>query len=114
MHPYASTTPPAAATRPETAPGITALPVRTTRTRPGPTRQDTSLILGPVETAPAAARATLRLSLRIWGLTHLTDDAEAICSDSLNLSFCADSPFLPFSGCGLREFRGWLLCLRGG
>jgi anti-sigma regulatory factor (Ser/Thr protein kinase) len=81
MHPYAMTDPPPASERPEAAPGLTALPVRTERTRLGPSRTDTSLILGSVETAPAAARATLRLALKVWGLAHLTDDAEAICSE---------------------------------
>ena len=81
MHPYASTAPQPARTRPEAAPGATALPVRTQRTRPGPAKPDTSLILGPVDTAPAAARATLRLSLTLWGLNHLTTDAEAITSE---------------------------------
>ena len=81
MHPYAITDSPAASTRPEAASGVTALPIRTKRTRPGPEKPDTSLILGPIDTAPAAARATLRLSLRIWGYPHLTDDAEAITSE---------------------------------
>ena len=81
MHPYASSDPQPARTRPEAAPGATALPVRTQRTRPGPAKPDTSLILGPVDTAPADARAVLRLSLSLWGLPHLTDDAEAITSE---------------------------------
>jgi anti-sigma regulatory factor (Ser/Thr protein kinase) len=66
---------------PQPAPAVTALPVRTQRTRPGPAKPDTSLMLGPVDTAPAAARATLRLSLTLWGLPHLTNDAEAITSE---------------------------------
>lgn len=80
MHPYASTAPPDPM-RPEAAPGLTALPVRTDRTRPGPATRDTSLLLGPVDTAPADARATLRLTLMTWGLAHLTGPAETICSE---------------------------------
>jgi len=113
MHPHATTEPPAAPARPE-APPEPALPVRAERTRPGPVITDRSIVLGAIDTAPRTARATLRECLSQWKLAHLQDDAELILDDSLNLSFCADSPFLPFSGCGLREFRGWLLCLRGG
>jgi hypothetical protein len=73
MHPYATTDPQPAPTRPKAAPGAsTALPVRSQPTRPGPARQDTSRMLGPRDTAPADARATLRLTLTIWGLTMST------------------------------------------
>ncbi|HEY6787015.1 MAG TPA: ATP-binding protein [Trebonia sp.] len=81
MHPYAITDTPPAPTGPEAAPGTTPLPVRANRTRPDPAKPDTSLILGPVDTAPADARATLRLTLRVWGLPHLIDPAEIISSE---------------------------------
>jgi anti-sigma regulatory factor (Ser/Thr protein kinase) len=81
MYPYAITDSTTASTRPEAAPGMAALPIRSTRTRPGPAKRDTSLILGPRDTAPADARATLRLSLKVWGLSHLADDAEVIASE---------------------------------
>jgi anti-sigma regulatory factor (Ser/Thr protein kinase) len=95
MHPYAKTNPPPAPTRPDAAPGLTVLPARTERTRPGPSKPDTSLILGPVETAPAAARATLKLSLKVWGLPHLADDAEAVASELVTNAVAASRDKAP-------------------
>ena len=65
-----------AAGAPGAAPAAAPLPVRT-----GPVTAETSLILGPVVTAPATARATLKTALTLWGLRHLTDDAQAITSE---------------------------------
>jgi len=81
MHPYAATDPLPAITRPDAAPGLTPLPARTQRTRPGPARHDTSCMLGPRDTAPADARATLRLTLTTWGLAHASDEAETVISE---------------------------------
>jgi len=78
MHPYATTVPQPAATRPEAPPGTPVLPVRT---RPGPAIQDTSLMLGYHDTAPADARATLRLTLKTWQLPGLIDLAESITTE---------------------------------
>jgi anti-sigma regulatory factor (Ser/Thr protein kinase) len=78
MHPYATTDPQPSSTRPEAAPGAPDLPGRA---RPDVATQDTSLMLGPVDTAAADARATLRLSLKVWGLPHLTEPAQAIASE---------------------------------
>jgi anti-sigma regulatory factor (Ser/Thr protein kinase) len=38
-------------------------------------------MLDPDDTAPSHARAATRDSLALWGLRHLTDDAEAITSE---------------------------------
>jgi anti-sigma regulatory factor (Ser/Thr protein kinase) len=94
MHPYASTDPPAL-TRPEAAPGLTALPVRTGRTRPGPVRHDTSCMLGPRDTAPADARATLRLTLATWGLAHASDEAETVMSELVTNAIAASHAIAP-------------------
>jgi anti-sigma regulatory factor (Ser/Thr protein kinase) len=80
MHPYAITGP-LFTTRPDAAPGLTPLPTRTQRTRPGPGRQDTSCMLGPRDTAPADARATVRLTLTTWGLAHVSAEAETVISE---------------------------------
>jgi anti-sigma regulatory factor (Ser/Thr protein kinase) len=65
----------------DTGPGP--LPARTYRQRPGPAKPERSLILAPVDTAPRDARATVRASLKLWGLPHLIEPAEAICSELL-------------------------------
>jgi len=57
------------------------LPARTRRQRNGPANRDRSLLLGAVDTAPAAARATLRECLSQWGLRHLEDDAAQILGE---------------------------------
>jgi len=66
---------------PEAAPAAAPPPVRTARTRPRPAAPETSLILGPVDTAPGTARATLKTALTLWGLRHVSDDGEAITSE---------------------------------
>jgi hypothetical protein len=78
-------TPPApapAAARPGAGPGHAPLPARTARTRPGPATRQTSLILGPVSTAPSCARGTLHEALTRWGLAHLSEPAQAIKTES--------------------------------
>jgi len=79
MHPYAITD--LTATRPDAVPGLTRLPARTQRSRPGPARLDTSCMLGPRDTAPADARATLRLTLATWGLARVSNEAETVISE---------------------------------
>ena len=81
MHPYATTDMPPAPTGPGTAPGTTALPVRTHRTRPGPATQERSLILGPVTSSAGCARSTVHEALTAWGLARLAEPAEAITSE---------------------------------
>src|ERR1039458_2119505 len=81
----------AAAARPDTAP----LPARTGRTRPGPATRQTSLILGPLATAPGTARGTLNTALILWGLTHLSDDAEAITSELVTNAITASRAAAP-------------------
>jgi anti-sigma regulatory factor (Ser/Thr protein kinase) len=81
MYPYAMTDPQPASTRPELAPGLTALPVRTQRVRPGPATRTRALVFGAVDTAPADARATLRECLSQWQLSHLEDDSAQILSE---------------------------------
>jgi anti-sigma regulatory factor (Ser/Thr protein kinase) len=71
----------AARTRPETAHGPAALPVRAQRTRPGPATQERTLILGPVTSSAGCARGTVHEALNAWGLTTLTDSAVAITSE---------------------------------
>jgi hypothetical protein len=67
------------ATRPDTGP----LPVRTGRQRPGPATLERALLLGAIDTAPRCARATIAECLTLWGLGHLTDDAQAITSEQV-------------------------------
>jgi anti-sigma regulatory factor (Ser/Thr protein kinase) len=38
-------------------------------------------MLGPRDTAPADARATLRLTLATWGLAHVSTEAETVISE---------------------------------
>jgi anti-sigma regulatory factor (Ser/Thr protein kinase) len=64
-----------------TATGPAPLPARTQPQRPGPATRERTLLLGPVDTAPRCARATLTETLTPWGLHHLTGDAEAITSE---------------------------------
>jgi anti-sigma regulatory factor (Ser/Thr protein kinase) len=84
MQPHSPHVPAPVATRPQTAePGPPPLPGRRTpgTHRPGPATKQTRLILGPVDTAPRDARATLKAALATWGLTHLAELAEAITSE---------------------------------
>ena len=67
------------APRPDAVPAL--LPVRARRQRPGPATRERALLLGPLDTAPRCARATLIESLTLWGLRHLSDDGEAITSE---------------------------------
>jgi anti-sigma regulatory factor (Ser/Thr protein kinase) len=94
MHPYAITGPPAPM-RPDAAPGLTALPARSERTRPGPARQDTSCMLGPRDTAPGDARATVRLTLATWGLAHASDLAEMVISELVTNAIAASRASAP-------------------
>jgi hypothetical protein len=52
-----------------------------------------ALDLGALPTAPGCARAWTREILREWQLARLSDTAELIVSDSLNLSICYLGPF---------------------
>jgi anti-sigma regulatory factor (Ser/Thr protein kinase) len=76
-----TSTPAPAPPRPEAQHAPAPLPARTHRTRPGPATRQTSLLLGSVKTAPRTARATLKAALATWGLTPLSDTAEAITSE---------------------------------
>jgi hypothetical protein len=69
----------ATAARPDPAPAP--LPVRTGRQHPGPATPTHALMLDPDDHAPRHARAATRTSLTLWGLAHLTDDAQAITSE---------------------------------
>ncbi len=95
MHPYAITDTPPALTGPQAAPGATHLPARVNRARPGPAKPDTSLILGAVDTAPADARATLRLTLKVCGLPHLTNPAAVICTELVTNAITASRDNAP-------------------
>jgi anti-sigma regulatory factor (Ser/Thr protein kinase) len=79
------------AARPGTAPAP--LPARTGRTYPA-TRK-TSLILGPLTTAPGTARSTLNTTLTLWGLTHLSNDAQAITSELITNAITASRAAAP-------------------
>jgi anti-sigma regulatory factor (Ser/Thr protein kinase) len=72
-------TPAPAATGPAQRPA--ALPTRTSRQRPGPAAPTHALVLDADDHAPKHARAATRTSLTLWGLAHLTDDAQAIASE---------------------------------
>jgi anti-sigma regulatory factor (Ser/Thr protein kinase) len=72
-------------------PAAAPLPVDTARTRPGAVTPETSLILGPVGTAPGTARATLKTALTLWELRHLTDDAAAITSELVTNAVAAST-----------------------
>lgn len=65
------------------------LPVRTGRTR------QTSLILGPLATAPGTARGTLNTTLILWGLTHLSDTAQHITSELVTNAITASRAAAP-------------------
>src|SRR5258708_18324873 len=95
MHPYAITDTPPALTGPQAAPGATHLPARVNRARPGPAKPDTSLILGAVDTPPADARATLRLTLKVCGLPHLTNPAAVICTELVTNAITASRDKAP-------------------
>lgn len=82
------------AARPETG-HPAPLPARTHRQRPGPATRDTSLILGPLPTAPATARGVLKTSLPLWGLAHLTNDAEAITTELVTNAITASTTAAP-------------------
>jgi anti-sigma regulatory factor (Ser/Thr protein kinase) len=71
------------------------LPVRAGSTRPGPATRQTTLTLGPVATAPGDARATLKTALILWGLAHLTADAEAITSELVTNAITASTTKAP-------------------
>ena len=94
MRPHAVNDPASAASgRPGAEPAP--LPVRVRQARPGPPKPETSLMLGPLDTAPGDARATLRLSLMLWGLPHLTGPAEAICSELVTNAVAASREKAP-------------------
>jgi len=88
MHPYAITDPVTSA-RPSV------LPARIRRQRQGPATHDRTLVLGAVETSPAAARATLRECLSQWHLTHLEDDAQQILSELVANAVAASNQAAP-------------------
>ena len=71
------------------------LPARTHRTRPGPATRQTSLILGPLPTAPAAARGILSTSLILWGLPHLQDNGLLIISELVTNAVTASTTKAP-------------------
>ena len=64
-------------------------PARTARTRPGPATRQTSLILGPVSTAPRCARGTLHEALTRWGLDDLSEPGQAITSELVTNAIAA-------------------------
>ena len=93
------------------------LPVRTGRPRPGPATRQTSLILGPLATAPGTARGTLHTALILWGLTRLSDDAEAVTSELVTNAITASRAAAP-PGTEPRPVTLWIsardqeLCIR--
>jgi anti-sigma regulatory factor (Ser/Thr protein kinase) len=104
-----------AAARPDTA--AAPLPARTGRTRPGPATRQTSLILGPLATAPGTARGTLSTALILWGLAHLTDDGGQITSELVTNAITASRAAAP-PGTEPRPLTLWItarnqeLCIR--
>jgi len=71
------------------------LPARTGRTRPGPATRQTSLVLGPLATAPGTARGTLNATLILWGLTHLSGTAQHITSELVTNAITASRAAAP-------------------
>jgi len=71
------------------------LPVRAGRTGPGPATRQTSLILGPLATAPGTARGTLRAALILWGLAHLSDTGGQITSELVTNAIAASRAAAP-------------------
>jgi anti-sigma regulatory factor (Ser/Thr protein kinase) len=104
-----------AAARPDTAPAP--LPARTGRTRSGPATRQTSLILGPLATAPGTARGTLHTALILWGLAHLSDTAGQITSELVTNAITASRAAAP-PGTEPRPITLWIsardqeLCIR--
>jgi hypothetical protein len=79
--------------------------------------ETTSLIAFTLPSIPYSvqmARFYIRAALACHELGEYAEDAEAVTSDSLNLSVCSCCLFCCFSGCGLRGSRGLLWCLDGG
>jgi anti-sigma regulatory factor (Ser/Thr protein kinase) len=62
------------------------------RPRPSPPSLASSLVLPAAGTAPGRARATLRDALARWGLSHLSDSAEAITSELVTNAVAASGP----------------------
>jgi anti-sigma regulatory factor (Ser/Thr protein kinase) len=52
-------------------------------------------MLGPRDTAPADARATLRLTLTTWGLAHASDEAETVLSELVTNAIAASRDKAP-------------------
>jgi anti-sigma regulatory factor (Ser/Thr protein kinase) len=83
---------------PATSPPAAApLPARTQRQRPGPAIRDRALVLGALDTAPRAARASLRECLSAWKLPHLQDDAELILDELVTNAVAASRAAAPES-----------------
>jgi anti-sigma regulatory factor (Ser/Thr protein kinase) len=85
--------------------------------RPGPDTRQTSLILGPLPTAPAAARGVLKTALILWGLPHLEDTALLIISELVTNAIIASTTKAP-PGTEPRPITIWIaardgeLCIR--
>jgi len=79
-------------TRPNAIPGLS----RATARRPPAQRpRTTRLELGAGSSAPGRARAAVRAALASWGLTALTDDAEAITSELVTNGITASQQAAP-------------------
>lgn len=95
---------------PEAAP--VTLPVRTGRTRSGPATRQTSLMLGPVKTAPRCARGTLHEALTRWGLGHLSEPGQAITSELVTNAIAASIEKAP-EGTEPRPITLWVTAENG-
>jgi anti-sigma regulatory factor (Ser/Thr protein kinase) len=95
MHPYVANGPVPAGPRPETFVGPQPAFIRVGRQWRGPGTRETSLTLGPVETAPKCARGTLIASLKVWGLSHLQEAGAAITSELVTNAIAASHQAAP-------------------
>jgi anti-sigma regulatory factor (Ser/Thr protein kinase) len=79
--------------------------------------RETSLLLGPVDTAPGRARGTLRESLARWGLPHLREPGEEIATELVTNAIAASVQRAP-EGTEPQPVTIWLavqdgeLCIR--
>ncbi len=94
-----------------------ALPARTGRTRPGPATRQTSLILGPLPTAPGTARATLQHRPDPLGTSPPQRRRRAITSELVTNAITASRAAAP-PGTEPRPITLWItarnaeLCIR--
>src|ERR1700744_6458264 len=95
MYPYAANDPASASSQPESLPRLVPFPRGVGRPWSRPAVRETTLTLGPVETAPKYARGTLTAWLKVWGLSHLSEVGEVIISELVTNALVASHEAAP-------------------